>query len=71
MFAARLFRPAAISARSFSAAAPRHTAAPPSLSEGEQYIHDKLAKELSPSELQVQDVSGPASFTLHIHVDLN
>jgi len=30
----------------------------PSLTEGEQYIFDKLTKELEPSELLVQDVSG-------------
>ena len=30
----------------------------PSLSEGERYIFDKLTKELEPSELLVQDVSG-------------
>jgi len=31
----------------------------PSLTEGERYIFDKLTKELEPSELLVQDVSGP------------
>ena len=30
----------------------------PSLTEGEQHIFDKLTKELDPSELLVQDVSG-------------
>jgi len=30
----------------------------PSLTEGEQHIFDKLTKELEPSELLVQDVSG-------------
>ena len=30
----------------------------PSLTEGEKYIFDKLTKELEPSELLVQDVSG-------------
>jgi hypothetical protein len=30
----------------------------PSLTEGERYIFDKLTKELEPSELLVQDVSG-------------
>lgn len=32
--------------------------ATPSLTEGEKYIFDKLTKELEPSELLVQDVSG-------------
>lgn len=36
--------------------ASRQTA--PSLTEGEQHIFDKLTKELEPSELLVQDVSG-------------
>ena len=36
--------------------ASRQTA--PSLTEGEKYIFDKLTKELKPSELLVQDVSG-------------
>lgn len=30
----------------------------PSLTEGERHIFDKLTKELEPSELLVQDVSG-------------
>lgn len=30
----------------------------PPLSEGEQAIHTKLTEKLSPSQLQVQDVSG-------------
>jgi hypothetical protein len=30
----------------------------PSLTEGEKHIFDKLTKELEPSELLVQDVSG-------------
>jgi len=36
--------------------ASRQTA--PSLTEGERHIFDKLTKELEPSELLVQDVSG-------------
>lgn len=36
----------------------------PSLTEGEKYIFDKLTKELEPSELLVQDVSGRYLTTL-------
>lgn len=36
----------------------------PSLTEGERYIFDKLTKELEPSELLVQDVSGRHSVFL-------
>jgi len=54
----RLIRPATFSVRSFSTRPPPATPSRPPLSEGEQYIHDKLAKEFSPSELLVQDVSG-------------
>lgn len=40
----------------------RHTSSSPSssadLSEGEKLIHEKLSKRFSPSQLQVQDVSG-------------
>lgn len=41
----------------------------PSLTEGEKYIFDKLTKELAPSELLVQDVSGRcrAFFLFHPH----
>lgn len=55
--------PAALSARSFSTTLSWRTAASPkqsspSLSEGEQVIHEKLTAKFQPSHLQVQDVSG-------------
>ena len=37
----------------------------PSLTEGERYIFDKLTKELEPSELLVQDVSGRHPVPFH------
>jgi len=37
----------------------------PSLTEGERYIFDKLTKELEPSELLVQDVSGRHPVAFH------
>ncbi|RDB23257.1 putative bolA-like protein C4B3.11c [Hypsizygus marmoreus] len=41
--------------RAFTASAARCT---PSLSDGEQTIHDKLTAKFAPSQLKVQDVSG-------------
>ncbi|KAJ8086342.1 hypothetical protein PM082_005165 [Marasmius tenuissimus] len=46
-------------ARSFTRSAIAFNQPPPSgLSEGEQHIYSKLTEKFSPSQLQVQDVSG-------------
>ncbi|KAJ6510138.1 bola-like protein [Mycena vitilis] len=47
--------PTALRLRNFSEATPRRPADPPSK---EQIIHDKLSERFSPSQLQIQDVSG-------------
>ena len=62
-----LFRPSALDSRLLSSArdnekkpAPQTSSFVPSSSYtvGEQQIHDKLTEQLSPSSLQVQDISG-------------
>ncbi|KAF8901634.1 bola-like protein [Gymnopilus junonius] len=55
----RLFHPPTASGRAFSASSKwRNTTFNSSLTEGEQLIHAKLTAKFSPSQLQVQDVSG-------------
>ena len=41
-----------------------HATAPASLTEGEQSILQKLSEKFSPTDVQVQDVSGLRNFTL-------